>query len=145
MTRDAELQRDLSEIKTEGLKHFAASRGWVEKFVKRRALCSVSLAGEGASANATKMTEVMKKLRNQLSEYESDCIFNVDETVLFCFLVHTFAPLKTKRPFMILKQCVGSIESLIVYVQIISGTKVPMCVIGTGKKSSVLSHCTCSI
>ncbi|CDF41108.1 unnamed protein product [Chondrus crispus] len=65
------------------LDKFTASRGWVEKFVKRHALRSVALHGEGGQVQVQEVAKDINILRSRLRNFEPENIYNVDETGLF--------------------------------------------------------------
>ncbi|KAK3893524.1 hypothetical protein Pcinc_002680 [Petrolisthes cinctipes] len=61
---------------------FLASKGWLDKFIRRQKVTSKVLSGEAASANTDAARDYPEELRNIIEEggYTPDQIFNMDET-----------------------------------------------------------------
>lgn len=115
---------------------FAASVGWVDKFVRRHALRSVSMHGEAASANAAKVAQNMVTLRQALKEFDLDCIFNMDETGLFYKLLprRTYICDFEDRKSVRGTKAMRAKDRITAYVCTnATGQKVPMSIIGTAK------------
>ncbi|PXF47319.1 Jerky protein-like [Gracilariopsis chorda] len=83
MIRDAMLKLPTTEKDARVLQKFAASRGWVEKFVNRHELWSVALHGEAVQVQAHQVAEDIRTLRQKLIKFDEDNIYNVDETGRF--------------------------------------------------------------
>ena len=82
-SRDRLLEQKRETEISQYLKSFTASTGWAQNFVRRHALRSIALHGAGGSVNASEVASAIANLRAQLREYDTDCIYNVDETGLF--------------------------------------------------------------
>ena len=61
----------------------AFSSGWLHKFKKRHGIQQVVVHGESGSADIAAIKEVLPELRQLVSSYALDDVFNVDETGLF--------------------------------------------------------------
>lgn len=67
-----------------GIENFASLNGWLTRFKQRHDLVLKSVSGERASVGQeTCATWREQKLREYLSEYKPEDIFNADETALF--------------------------------------------------------------
>ena len=64
---------------------FVASRGWFDRFKRRRNLHSIRISGEAASADTQTAKEFPQVLQNIIKRgnYLPQLVFNVDETGLF--------------------------------------------------------------
>lgn len=64
---------------------FAASNRWLQGFLERHAIHNVKIKGEIASGNITAAKEFPSQLAKIIEEggYNSDQVFNADETGLF--------------------------------------------------------------
>ena len=65
------------------IQQFTASAGWLDRFKNRYGLKNLNLHGEMGDVDFAAISEEMRALRQKLSEYSLDCIFNMDETGLF--------------------------------------------------------------
>ena len=65
------------------LENFRVSEGWCNRFVNRYDIKCKVLYGEAGSAPTTDVVDSMQNLREKLSDYPLDKIYNVDETALF--------------------------------------------------------------
>jgi hypothetical protein len=63
--------------------HFKASDGWLEKFKKRHNLHQVRMQGEANSVPLEILPEEQERLREIISEYNLDDVYNADEMALF--------------------------------------------------------------
>ena len=122
----------------EKLRSFVASQGWVSNFVKRWALRSVSLSGEGGSVNGAQVSGYIAALREKLREFDPSCIFNVDETGLFFKLLprRTYiSSFEDKRSVRGTKAMPAK-DQITAYIATNSnGVRVPLSIIGTAKKT----------
>ena len=66
-----------------GKKDFSASNGWLENFKKRHQLPFKILSGESAPADHEAAIDYQRKLGNICNGFNSENIFNCDETALF--------------------------------------------------------------
>lgn len=75
----------LSETSTSTPKEFAASNGWMVRFLKRNNLHNIQIRGESASADEQACANYPEKLKKIIEEggYSPHQIFNADETGLF--------------------------------------------------------------
>ena len=66
---------------------FAASNGWLHRFLKRYQFKHINLHGEAGDVDQEKVQEKIAQIREQLKEFDVEFIFNMDETGLFyrCF------------------------------------------------------------
>ncbi|CAB1101311.1 unnamed protein product [Ectocarpus sp. CCAP 1310/34] len=66
---------------------FAASNGWLHRFLKRYQLKHINLHGEAGDVDQEKVQEKIAQIREQLKEFDVEFIFKMDETGLFypCF------------------------------------------------------------
>ncbi|CAB1096527.1 unnamed protein product [Ectocarpus sp. CCAP 1310/34] len=62
---------------------FAASNGWLHRFLKRYQLKHINLHGEAGDVDQGKVQEKIAQIREQLKEFDVEFIFNMDETGLF--------------------------------------------------------------
>lgn len=62
---------------------FTASHNWITKFLERNRMSSTLLHGEAGSVDDAAIAEGMATIRSIVSEYDRECVFNVDETGLF--------------------------------------------------------------
>lgn len=86
--RDKLLATAKSIHRHEYLKKFTASKGWVNSFVQRHAIRSVSLHGEGSSVDTAAVADNIAKIREALRYYSNDQICNMDESGLFTAFLH---------------------------------------------------------
>lgn len=61
---------------------FKASKGWLEKFLRRHAIRSVRLHGEAGQVNVQDVREPMLAFCNTLAKYDPSHIYNQDESAL---------------------------------------------------------------
>lgn len=73
------------------IKRYRASKGWIENFIQRHGLISVTLHEEAGIVPVMRFAEKKVQLKSILASYHLDCIYNVDETGLF----HKLFPPKT--------------------------------------------------
>ena len=64
-------------------KAFKASVSWAKKFAKEQGWISKKLHGEAGSAPAENVEEKIQEVRDLIAKYDSDCVYNMDETGLF--------------------------------------------------------------
>ena len=64
-------------------KDFTYSRGWLQRFKSRHHIKSYKSHGESASADMGVVTSSREQLKEDLSHYDPNDIYNVDETGLF--------------------------------------------------------------
>lgn len=74
---------NLPEDKRTVFSSFSASKWWAISFIKRHALWSVSLHGEGGSAKALNIAKEIAELRKKVRDYLLSQNYNMDETGLF--------------------------------------------------------------
>ena len=139
MLRDVCLQnRNLNEQTKIMLQHFTASEGWVAGFVKRNALRSVSLHGEGGSVNVVEVCSQIFELHKELASYSLENMYNVDETSLFfkLFPEKTYISQHENRKTVRGTKNMKAKDRITAYVCTnASGTlKLPMAVIGYAQK-----------
>ncbi|PXF47641.1 Jerky protein-like [Gracilariopsis chorda] len=60
-----------------------ASNNWVLGFTRRHAMRSIRLHGEAGSVPLSIVATGISSLREQINDFDADCIFNMDETGLF--------------------------------------------------------------
>ena len=65
------------------VENFNYSRGWLSRLKERHGIASHKLHGESASADMTIVEDGRKRLQDELRQYDSRDIFNMDETALF--------------------------------------------------------------
>lgn len=76
-------QGDLQPKVHQAVSIFQASNKWLFAFLHRNGIKCKSLHGEAGSVDHDKIRKDIDSLRKNLSEFDEDCIFNVDETGLF--------------------------------------------------------------
>ncbi len=66
------------------VKDFVASKGWLQKFLKRTGFHNVSIQGEAASADSDGAIKFKREFSDFIKQegYSSDQIFNADESGL---------------------------------------------------------------
>jgi hypothetical protein len=62
---------------------FKASDGWFHRFMARYRVRRVKCHGESADVDVEKKESEMRILREQLSRFDPNCVYNMDETGLF--------------------------------------------------------------
>ena len=138
MITEGLLKQPLQEKVHTALQRFTASRGWVEKFVKRHALRSVSLHGEGGQVQAAAVAADIFQIREDLREYDAEHIYNVDETGLFYKLLprRTYVGVHEDRKSLRGVKAMKAKDRVTAFVCTnASGTKkLPMAIIGTAKQ-----------
>ena len=79
------LQKDEASTSTKQKREFVASSGWLANFVKRFSLHNVAVKGESASADNSAAAAFPNTLAKIIDDghYNSDQVFNMDETGLF--------------------------------------------------------------
>lgn len=65
------------------LETISASRGWMDKLLKRHYLRSVVFHGKAGSVDVSGVAAGIVALREKLRKYEPSNIYNVDNTGLF--------------------------------------------------------------
>lgn len=119
------------------LSKFTASIGWVQNFIRRHALRSVGLHGEGGSASAAQVADKMSELKAKLRSYDVDCIYNVDETGLFYKLLprRTYITEEENRKTIRGTKAMKSKDRITAYVCTNGdgSRKLPMAIIGKAK------------
>lgn len=70
-----------------GINNFAASNGWLWRFLGRYGFKHINLHGEAGDVDKEKVEDEIAKIREQLKAFDVEFIFNMDETGLFyrCF------------------------------------------------------------
>ncbi|PXF48393.1 Jerky protein-like [Gracilariopsis chorda] len=81
--RDSLIESVQTEKEKEELVSFQASNNWVLGFTRRHAMRSIRLHGEAGSVPLSIVATGISRLREQLNDFDADCIFNMDETGLF--------------------------------------------------------------
>lgn len=74
---------EIEDEEVQKMKKFTASKRWEIKFAKRHALRSATLSGKVASTDIAGVAHDMNTLFKNFSNYNLDCIFNMEETGLF--------------------------------------------------------------
>ena len=73
----------LTESEINGLTAFKASKSWAGKFARDSGWRSQSLHGEAGSVDVVALDPEIQKLWDLIKEYNSDEVYNMDETGLF--------------------------------------------------------------
>ena len=81
--RELLLSQNNSREQEEALIKFTASPTWVGRFTARHALISVRLRGKAGSVNISDVSQGIAQFCENLSTYDVDNIYNMDETGLF--------------------------------------------------------------
>lgn len=127
---------DISDEQRKKLESFSASKGWIIRFVHRHSLRSVALHGEAGSVTPGSVIPGMIQLRQDLSDYDVECIFNVDETGLFFKLLPRRTYVLELENFKSVRgtKAMKAKDRITAYVCTNAiGTKLPMAVIGKAK------------
>lgn len=84
LVRDRLLQAGPSSSEKDRIESFTATKGWVDNFIRRHALKSVSTSGDQDGVTpAETLAADMAVLCEKLRVYDIECIFNVNHTGLF--------------------------------------------------------------
>lgn len=136
LVREHLLQAELPSPEKNRIQTFVASKGWVDNFVLRHSLRSISLVEAHGNAIAESVTRRMAVLWQKLRAYDIECVFNVNETALFFKLLprHSyFYEYKSKKSVRG-RNSMSAKDMITAYVcSNAYGHKLPMAIIGKPK------------
>lgn len=117
------------------LTHFTASKGWVDNFVKRHGVRSISVQGEAMSLYTDAGAKELENLHRCLRKFPPECIYKVEETNLFFKLLpRNLYTLKPKEgPPRFSNPCAMGLDdrvSAYLCANVIGSDKVPVALIG---------------
>ena len=116
---------------------FKGSWGWYRRFKRRRGLQHIVLHGEGGEVDKTdpKTLSELKVLYDEISKYEPDCIYNMDETGLFFRILPKYSVLLPDEDAATTRGRKKAKErlTLVVCANATGTHKIPLCMIGKPK------------
>ena len=129
-------------VKLEITDDFTMSNGWLQKFKHRYGIKSWIKHGEKGSVDETVITAALPDLRQKLSAYPPDCVYNMDETGLFFRMLpsrslatHAVPGHKKDKTRITIALCVNSDGSDKLPLLVIGKAKKPRCFAGVNMKN----------